>query len=76
MSDLRPYLANLSTALDGRDGVTASDLLSINDAHAKNRKLVQQIESVQVLKDAVYLSRGHATLHLAVSVRPSVRNIF
>ena len=48
MSDLRNYLGNLAVALDERDGVGASDLLSIKDPHADNKRLIQQIASAQV----------------------------
>jgi len=53
MSDLRNYLSSLSTIVEDRDGVAAADLLSIKDAHADNKRLIQQISTAQNINGLV-----------------------
>ena len=48
MADLRTYLTSLSTTVEDRDGVAAADHLSIQDAHADSKRLIQQISTSQV----------------------------
>jgi len=53
MSDLRNYLSSLSTTVEDRDGVAAADLLSIKDAHADSKRLIQQISTSQNINGMV-----------------------
>jgi len=47
MAELRDYCTDLSAALDEKDGILASELLSVKDHHAENRRLLQSVETAQ-----------------------------
>jgi hypothetical protein len=49
MAELRDYCTDLSAALDEKDGILASELLSVKDHHAENRRLLQSVETAQVI---------------------------
>lgn len=53
MADLAHYLSSLSSTIEDRDGVNAADLLSLKDAHADNKRLLQQISSASNINGMV-----------------------